>query len=307
VRWADRGRAFRTLTFWLRPGFALRVLNRFQRIGAFDRSIALASSGLTALVPLTVVTGSVAAHVGGKDVADRVITRFHLTGAGAGAVRDIFSPAAGTSTGIGLVGLLFLAIAVLSFARAMQRLFEQAWELAPLSVRNTPNDLLWIVGFLGYLLATSVIHAAVGHESLNLLASLLDAPITAVFAIWSGTVLSAHRIAWRDLVPLGVIASAAGTVYAVGATIYVPHQFSSYATRYGVIGAVLAMISTLFCVAIILVGSAAARREFQDELGRIRSGGRPPDDEVRREWEAVVDEARSHWASVRERIDRRRS
>jgi membrane protein len=28
--WADRGRLFRTLTFWLRPAFVLRVINRFQ-------------------------------------------------------------------------------------------------------------------------------------------------------------------------------------------------------------------------------------------------------------------------------------
>ncbi len=33
----------------------------------------------------------------------------------------------------------------------MQRLFEQAWELSPLSVRNTFNGLLWIGGLALYL------------------------------------------------------------------------------------------------------------------------------------------------------------
>ena len=37
-------------------------------------------------------------------------------------------------------------------------------------------------------------------------------------------------------------------IYSMGATVYVPHLFSTYATRYGVIGAVFAIISTLFCI-----------------------------------------------------------
>ena len=78
-------------------------------------------------------------------------------------------------------------------------------------------------------------------------------------------------------------------VYSVGATVYVPHLFSSYATRYGVIGAVFAMISALFCVMVVIVGSAAAGREIDDELGRIRRGERPADDEVQRQWDEVAE------------------
>ena len=48
----DRERVLRTLTFWLRPAFALRVVHRFQTIAGFDRAVALASSALTALIPL---------------------------------------------------------------------------------------------------------------------------------------------------------------------------------------------------------------------------------------------------------------
>ena len=87
---------------------------------------------------------------------------------------------------------------------------------------------------------------------------------------------------------------------------YVPHLFSSYATRYGVIGAVFAMISALFCVMVVLVVSAAAGREVRDELDRIARGERPADDEVRRQWDAVTAEARSRWETVRVRVHRPR-
>src|SRR5689334_13403240 len=124
----------RTLTFWLRPEFLLRVVNRFQKVAGFDRSVALASSALTALIPLTIVTSVAASHFGGRDTAQRIIDRYELSGGGAEAVKDMFSPPTGTSTSIGVIGVLFLAIALLSFTRAMQRLFEQTWELKPLSV-----------------------------------------------------------------------------------------------------------------------------------------------------------------------------
>ena len=132
-----RERLLRTLTFWLRPEFVLRVVNRFQKVAGFDRAVALASAALTATIPLLIVTSAVASDLGGKGTADRIIDRYELTGGGAEAVRDIFSPPGGTETTLGIVGFLFLLIAVLSFSRAVQRLFEQTWELSPLSVRNT--------------------------------------------------------------------------------------------------------------------------------------------------------------------------
>jgi len=302
----DRERVLRTLTFWLRPEFVLRVLNRFQKVVGFDRAIALSASALTAMIPLAIVTSALASHLGGKSTADRIIDRYGLTGGGAEAVTDIFSPPAGSTTGVGLVGFLFLLIAVLSFTRAVQRLFEQTWELKPLSVRNSANGLLWIGGLLLYLSLTGVVRALLGRSSLDLTASVLTAPLSALFLLWSGWILSAKRIPRLNLVPFAVLGAALLAAYSVGARVYLPHTFSSYATRYGVIGAVFALISALFCVMVIMVGSAAAGREIHLELGRIRRGERPAEDEVRRQWDAVTAEGVSRWETVRARMNERR-
>ena len=84
----------------------------------------------------------------------------------------------------------------------------------------------------------------------------------------------------------------------------VVHLFSSYASRYGAIGAVFAMISALFGFMVALVASAAVGREVFDELDRIRAGKRPPDDEVRREWDTFIREARSRWQTLRDHVER---
>jgi uncharacterized BrkB/YihY/UPF0761 family membrane protein len=306
-RWRmDRERVVRTLTFWLRPEFVLRVVNRFQKVAGFDRSIALASSALTATIPLTILTSAIATQLGGKGTADRIIERYDLTGGGAEAVKDIFSPASGTSTSVGILGFLFLVVALLSFTRAVQRLFEQTWELTPLSVRNTFNGLLWVAGLAAYLGLSGLLHAALGRSRLELTATLIDVPVAAVFLGWSGWVLSAKRIARDALIPFAVVGSVLLAVYSVGAVVYVPHLFSTYSTRYGVIGAVFAMISALFCVMVAVVGSAAAGREIHDELDRIRRGERPAEDEIRRQWDEITTEARSRWDTLRQQMHERR-
>jgi membrane protein len=306
-RWRlDRERVVRTLTFWLRPEFVLRVVNRFQKVAGFDRSVALASSALTATIPLAIIASAISTKLGGKGTADRIIERYDLTGGGAEAVKDIFSPASGTSTSLGLIGVLFLLVAVLSFSRAVQRLFEQTWDLTPLSVRNTFNGLLWIAGLTAYLALSGVLHAALGRSRLELTATLIDVPVSAVFLAWSGWILSAKRIGRDALIPFAIVGSVVLAVYSVGAVVYIPHLFSTYSTRYGVIGAVFAMISALFCVMVVAVGSAAAGREIRDELDRIRRGEKPAEDEVRRQWDEITTEARSRWDTLRQQIQERR-
>ena len=67
------------------------------------------------------------------------------------------------------------------------------------------------------------------------------------------------------------------------------------------IGAVFALITALFCVMVVVAASAAAGREVQCELDRIRRGEQPADDEVRRQWDQITAEARSRWKVLRER------
>jgi uncharacterized BrkB/YihY/UPF0761 family membrane protein len=299
----DRERISRTLTFWLRPAFVLRVLNRFQRVAGFDRAIALASSALTALIPLAVILGTVLPHADAEDVAHRIIVRYGLTGGGARAVEDALAPAAGTNTDVSVLGVFLLVVAILSFSRGVQRLFEQTWELKPLSVRNTLNDLIWILGLVCYIGFSGWIRGLIGGGRIELIGNLVLVPVSGIFLAWSGRVLSDGRIAWGNLVPFAMLGAALIALGLIGAAVYIPHLFSSYASRFGVIGAVLAMISALFALMIIVVVSTVTGREVSDELDRIGRGERPQDDEVRREWDAVIDQARSRWDTLRERID----
>ncbi|MEU3978737.1 hypothetical protein AB0F77_01290 [Streptomyces sp. NPDC026672] len=272
----------------------------------FDRSMALASSALTALVPLSVLVGTVLGSFVHYDAAERIIRRYNLTGAGATAVSSLFSPAEGAEVSVGVFGVVFLTISVLSFARASQRLFEQTWELLPLSVRNTRNGLWWILTLGAYAVVTGLLSAVTGRSWLGLAASACLVLVTAVFLVWSGWILSAKRIGRPDLLPFGITAAVLTAAYSVGASFYLPRLFNSYASRYGVVGAVFAMISAIFAAMLIIVASAALGREVSDELDRIRQGHRPSEHEVRRQWNSVVDQTRSRWHTARKQVSHHR-
>ncbi|MEV6008788.1 YhjD/YihY/BrkB family envelope integrity protein [Streptomyces sp. NPDC051976] len=273
----------------------------------FDRSMALASSALTALVPLAILSGALLSTVVHYDAADRIIKRYGLTGRGAESVSSLLSPTEGTGTSAGILGVVFATISALSFARASQRLFEQTWELKPLSVRNTRNGLLWILALGTYTAVTGWLHAILGGDRLAIAATVCEVPVTVAFLVWSGRVLSAKRISWPDLLPFALSAAVLAAVYSVGAAVYLPNLFNSYAARFGAAGAVFAMISALFGAMFVIVASAALGREVREELTQIREGRRPSEDEVRRQWDRVMEQTHSRWRSARGQLSRHRS
>jgi membrane protein len=66
------------------------------------------------------------------------------------------------------------------------------------------------------------------------------------------------------------------------------------------------MITTLFGLMVVLVAGATLGREVAEELDRIRRGERPPEDEVRREWDALVRELRLRGETLRRHLHRSR-
>ena len=302
----------RLATFWLRPDFVLRVLSRFQTIAALYPAMGLASSALAATVPITILIGAILPA--SDDAAGRMIARYDLSGPGAQAVRDAFQPASDVDAGIGVIGFFLLLFSLLSFTRALQRLFETTWELPSLSVRNTLGGIKWLGLFIVYMGLSGWIASLTDHGRGEVLAVLLLAPLMGLFFLWSGRVLSGYRIATRDLVPFAVVAAVLLGVYEIGASIYTPYAFNSYSVRYGVIGVVFALISALFGLMLVLVLATAIGREVRIELDNIRDGIRPSDDEVKKQWDIIwqgVHQQRrlagEQWQSFRSRLSRSRN
>lgn len=280
----DRERVLRTLTFWLRPDFVLRCLRRFQALEGFDRAVALASLAFTAIIPLGIVMSGV---ISDHDVGAQLVDRYGLEGKGATAVRDLFDRGDDLASGFSLFSAFLLLVTILSFSRALQRLFERAWELEPLSLRNTTNGLMWVLGVVVYSTVTGFVRSAYDHGVMELLTVAALLVLGLSFAVFTGITLSNRRLTRHQLMPAAALVVTLGAIFAVGGDIYVPRLFNSYADRYGAVGAVFAMISWLFVLMVALVGAVAAGREVWAELEAIRRGDRPSHAQIEAEWASV--------------------
>ena len=285
----------RALTFWLRPDFLVRCLRRFQTLEGFDRAIALASLTFSALIPLgIVVSGAVSDH----SIGQHLVERYGLEGNGAEAVKDLFDTGEELASSFSVFSFFLLLVTILSFSRAIQRLFERAWELPPLSVRNTKNGLIWMCGLVVYAVATGVVRANYNSGVLELLTGAVLGLLSVAFVVWSGVLLSNRRITRHQLLPAAILVAAVGGLLAIGGDIYVPRLFNSYASRYGAVGAVFALISWLFVLMVGLVAAVAVGREVSDELDAIGRGEKPSNEQIQAEWAQVRRQAHE----ARERV-----
>ena len=257
------------------------------------------------MIPLLIVTTAVSSQLGGKGTADRLIDRYEAhrrrRRGRPGRVRTAPRARARASASL---GFLFLDGAVLSFTRAVQRLFEQTWELKPLSVRNTLNGLQWIGGL-------AVISSLSGFYPFRAGAQPARAGRRAGRRAGDGGVpalvrLDAEREADRSpgsasVRILGAVA-ARGVLGGRDGVRPGPLQHVRDALRRDRCGVRddLALFASW--------SSRWARPRWaarcREELDRIRRGERPAEDEVRRQWDEITADARARWQTVRSKAAR---
>jgi membrane protein len=232
-------------------GTGRELLQRFAQLEIIDRSLVVGAQAFGALVPLLIVLASLGAR-GGQSFADSVIKRFGLTGDGAEAIRRTFTAPADNGT-ITIFGVLLVVFSSLSFARALQRTYEKAWDLPRLGMKGTGWGLLWIAIIAAYWTAIPV---ADDHLGPFLAAA---SALAGSFALWLITpyLLLARRLSWWALIPQAALSALGMTALGLGALLYAPRAIDQSATEFGVIGVAFTLLSLLWAGGFVLVTAAA--------------------------------------------------
>jgi len=254
----------------LEQTFVGRCIGAFIDLQGIDRAMVIASQGLTALIPLLILVSTLAPADRRNVVSEGFIRRFHLTGGAAEAVTEVFArPAGGAS--VGVLSVVILVFSGLSLARRMQRLYLEAWHMAPQpGVRGSFNTFLGLAALLldiGLLaVARSLVRSLPFDWVLGVPISLVSGLVLWISIPW---LLLDGRVSWRRLVPTGVIATVCSGVYSVLSTVYMPRQMETYSERYGLFGVTLALVGWLLVVALILVTATVVAAEFDRSQGGV--------------------------------------
>jgi membrane protein len=225
-------------------------LRRFVAIEGAQQATVLAAQAFTSLIPLMVV--AVAFSPGSADLADRIVERFGLEGESAKSVHQLFASAGETEGAVTWVSIVILVLSALSFTRAIQRLFQRAYERQPEGLKDHRRGLIWVL-----CLGAWVTLLAPLHESLEDLAGIIFAVLVSSvtgFFLWLGTpMLLLGERDWRYLAPGAAVSGVLGAMLSVASSIYVPILIDWSAEKYGLIGVAFALQSWLLVAGFMVV------------------------------------------------------
>jgi membrane protein len=227
-------------------------LERLVSVQVVDRGVALGAQAFSAIFPLMIVYGALVPFAQAHDFAEQLIKRLHLTGAAARSVSEAVSPPASVAHSVTVLGVLLVLVSALSFARALQRLYELSYKLPTVGIRGTPWHLLWIALIPIYITLRPLV-AGIAGGLWHAVGSLLLGSLA-----WLATpyVLLGRRMPWRRLLPGAVLAGIGMTALGVVSLVYLPHAVSSSSSRYGTIGVAFALLGWLVLTGFVLVGTA---------------------------------------------------
>jgi hypothetical protein len=181
----------------MRPGparLARAWIERLVLVQLVDRAVALAGLAFTALVPLLIVYDAVVPTIHGRDFAADLTDRFELEGAAAESLRQALASRAEVTSSFSVLGAVLVVFSALSFARALQRLYEVAFRLPALGgVRGTPSTVLWVALIPAAVTVGQVMDALFGG-TLVIVADLAFATV-----VWTASpfILLGRRLPWR--------------------------------------------------------------------------------------------------------------
>ncbi|MFF5291089.1 YhjD/YihY/BrkB family envelope integrity protein [Paractinoplanes globisporus] len=223
----------------------------------------LGGQAFTTLIPLLIVVAAAAAQQGPTALADRLATRFHVTGASAEAIRTLFERPPGATGTITIAGLVVMLFSLLSLTRYLQRTYEAAWSLPAMGVRGTLSGMTAIGLFIASFLVLSLLVGLLRHAPAGSVLAFVVRVVanTAVWLILQSLLLS-RRIPIRRLLPGSVVIAAGSAILGLYSALWMPRVIENNATRYGIIGITFALLTWLIVVGFCLVAAAVISAEI---------------------------------------------
>lgn len=233
-----------------------QIIVRIFELNPVERGLALGSKLFTAVIPLAII---MSALVSSRDVvATRLVEGFGLTGAGAASMRELLRvPAGETGSSISVIGILVLVYSALSFSRALQRVYVDAWRLPPMRSEGIAWGLLWIVAFAVWFSLSTPVSRVLHDHGYHVGAVVVSLALGSILWMVTPFILLGRRVAMRELLPGGIATAILLVLFNLGSRLYLPHSTTSNVHRYGLVGVTFTILTWLFAFCLTLIASAA--------------------------------------------------
>ncbi len=267
-----------------------RLLDRFEPLGrairnvttleAFDLGLILAAQAFLTVVPLVIVLAAFAPRLLGLQLSSQLQGALGLANSSLAFQGILAGPGRAARVG-GVIGLILLLSAGVSFVSALQRAYERTWQLPRLRiVRSAWRAVAWLivstVGFVLSGLADAALRGVPGDEAVLTLIGLAGAVL---FWWWTPHLLLGARVGWRALLPTAVVTGLELAVLVWLSPLIMPTLVATTEGEFGPIGTVFVVMIwlTIVCSMVVfgaIIGEVIARER------RVALWTRPPAPQV---------------------------
>ena len=231
-----------------------RLGERLKELELLDRSYTLAAQTFVALLPLILVIAAVLTSEGEESVvAEDLIRRFGLVGAGERAMRELIVV---SQQGVYWLGAVIVLYSALSLSRRLGRAYNAIWGTPTLRAAEQWRGLVWIA--IQVTMTFTVTELRTAYRDSGPVVGAVS--VALMLAVWFGAETLTQRLFTRGAVARGRLMLAAGlvTVGRLGvilwALVYLPASLSRQAESYGPVGVVFGLFTFLFATWVAILG-----------------------------------------------------
>lgn len=284
--WMTRARRLAMILLDLVPGLR-RTLTEFARVEIIDRAMIIAAQTLFSVTPLLIVLASFSPHAMAKSLGDQFgsVMGFHQVTT---TQLEDAATAQQVRTQTGVAGLVLVVVSALSFARAMQRMYERVWELDHRGgLRGSRRCLYWLVTWVAYLQALALLASLFSAKELSPVRLLVVLALSTLAWWWTARTLLLGRAPWANLLLGAALTGVALTIFARLSRVFMPAYVEANVAQFGRLGIIFAASTWLLIFGGVLVVAAVLGRVYTEELRlgdhltrwveRRREGRRRPD------------------------------
>lgn len=260
------------------------VIDRFVAIGVIQAAVVLAAQAFLALIPLLIGVAVLAPAGVGESFAQAARTRLGFGGETGRQIEQVASTADSghLESSLTVLGLVLVLFSATSFTRALQRVYEAAWQVPKGGLRGSVRGVVWLIGLVAYLALLALALKLTTSRAFGVSALRTTLLLAGSLALWWLTpfVLLCGRVRLRALTGTAVITATAVYVAGSVSAVIMPGRISSSEKRYGTIGVAFAIESWLVVMGVVVVGSAmfgALAAQATGRLGALARGTHDPD------------------------------
>jgi membrane protein len=236
--------------------FAQSFVARLTALEFVDQAVLFGAGLLVSLLPFVILLSAFAS----QRVDDDISLRLGLDHHAAVIVNHLFTAAPATLNAATASSLIFVVAGMLAVASSLRQIYEKIFHQDHhRSVRDLYRLPAWVAVFclavLAESLASKPVHSLPGGVWL---VELVTVAVMTPFFWWTMHFLLAGRVPWRRLLPSAIITGVFFGGLGVFSKVYFSSTITSDSRTYGMIGAILGIMTWLIAIgAVIILGAVA--------------------------------------------------